>query len=162
MKRFDGDSNRGRSRLPPAVGSTKSDKDRNIEFRNRIVLDDLRVASTRVSELARYVGLGLATLIYVISSSDGALARAIVKDHRGWLIFLTVCGVFVILLDWAQYLISYWMANNASRRTSDVQKPLYVRGFLFRLRKVTFYVKQFVAVVGVVSFGILLGLIIFR
>lgn len=121
--------------------------------RHEIAQDDLHFASSRISDFARYIGLGLAGLAYFLISSDSKFAHHAIHEYRYWILGLSLTGVAVILLDWLQYLLAYSLALEARQRAEEFHKPIYAETARYALRQWAFRLKQAFAFGGAVAFG---------
>ena|ERR1700730_3010347 len=125
------------------------------------VLDEAKSASSRISETARYAGFGLASLVYVFATSESSFARYVMENYRGWVVLLSIMGCLTILLDYIQFIFAYKLAHGALDRIRNNDEDLLVSKKYYYIRSASFELKQWIAVGGVLLFGVLIIFVLF-
>jgi hypothetical protein len=143
-------------------------KERELAFYRDSAVDAQKVASSKVSELARYVGLGLASLIFIFASSSSDFAEQVFSRYKVWIALLSITGAAVILLDYVQYIYGYQAAREAAMRVEEVEKGRYDIPHIHNklthadmVSRIAFSLKQRIAVAGIITFAGLLFWIVF-
>lgn len=115
------------------------------------ILEEKAKCSSKVSDLCRYIGFGLAAVSFSILTSTSPFSISLFKAFKVPLICSAVCGIVVIVLDYMQYLSGYYSADKALKNTIHEYK-YETEWFSYRLRIWSFRSKQLLAFVGAVIF----------
>ena len=115
------------------------------------VLEEKRLVTSRISETTRYIGFGLLASFYGIVSSAEPFARNLFATHAYALKFMATWGFLAVFLDYLQYVFGRAAVQSALGRRD---KPFtYNKGWIsYRARHACFVAKQVAALVGSVSF----------
>jgi hypothetical protein len=143
-----------------------------IEFARDRATDEIKYASSTVSQNARTIGIGLALVLYGLAFGEDK--HHWLDLHRTALIAAAACGVACIALDYLQYYFTIWenqwvLSNLESRKQAiiieeahDPVRALQMATDLLasadkladstcsaKLRDICFHLKFVVAMVGV-------------
>jgi hypothetical protein len=130
---------------------TGNSQERNA-IRREQVSDERKFLSSKLSDLSRGIGFGLAALIYVFPTSSSTFAQQILHDHRTWILVLSVLGGVTIILDYLQYAFGYFTNLFADDRVPLGGDVYSDTPNLYGLAGLMFILKQIVAMVGVMLF----------
>ena len=113
--------------------------------------DNQKYFSEKVSDLARYIGFGLAAAAFTLLSSDSSFAKSLAEAADALLIGAAVLGCLTVLFDYLQLLCGWASASIAAENKSDEYRmntpSRSFRGF----QNAFFYGKQVIAFVGTVT-----------
>lgn len=121
-------------------------------IRREQVRSERKFFSNKLSELSRGIGFGLAALIYVFPISSSTFAQKILHDHHTWILVLSVLGGVIIILDYLQYVLGYFINFFADDRVPLAGDVYSDTPNLYGLAGLMFILKQIVAVVAVIFF----------
>ncbi len=110
--------------------------------------DDFLRFANKVSDLCRYIGLGLPVATYAIITDDSASFKELVNESQFVLITIAMLGALAVTLDYLNYLLGLLAAKDAKNGAgalSSKGKKIY------RLAEVTFYIKQVPAIIGSIT-----------
>ena len=120
--------------------------------RKKKAQDDKDFTSSKISEQARTIGLGLAALTMFFLTSDSVFAKRVITDYRPWVLAVSAIGCLVVLCDYLQYLAGYRASDDAAKNEGDGYR-YDVRSFHYRARRRLFQAKNVLALAG--SFGLI-------
>jgi hypothetical protein len=116
------------------------------EIRKR-VLEEKFKSSSKISELCRYIGFGLAAVSFSILTSTSPYSIQLVKEYKPPLICSSIIGILVILLDYLQFLAKYICTNKAlQNKAKDYQYS--DEWLLYKALHWCFNYKQILALLG--------------
>lgn len=106
--------------------------------------------SSKISELARYIGFGLVAVCFSLLSSDAVFAKMLVAKTDNTLVWAGVSGVAAVLADYLHLLFGWW-ANSQAANNAKGKFKLARSGLVFRFLQdnVFFYLKQAFPLLGV-------------
>jgi hypothetical protein len=106
--------------------------------------------SSKISELARYIGFGLVAVSFGLLSSDAIFAKMIVAKTTNTLAWAGLLGVAAVLADYLHLLMG-WFSNTqaANNTTGNYKLPRIGSVFRFVQDWIFFYLKQLFPLVGV-------------
>lgn len=136
-------------------------RDDEILRRKSIVREERDYTSAKLSELARYIGFGLAGLTLVLYTSSSPFAVKLLTAFRGEILFVSAVGCVVILFDFLQYLVGYKISVDGYRHIEEIDRTkkfvdLFDERWV-RLRIAFFYLKISASLAG--SFGLIVILV---
>jgi hypothetical protein len=134
---------------------TDDNNRKEAEDRRKSVLGELAFSSTKLSDLSRAAGFGLAGLIYVFATSSSQFAQHVLREYWTCVLILSIAGAVIIALDYFQYIFAYLDNLVAVRRANDIHRPLYGRSVFYILSGLMFLIKQGVTIAGVIGFAVL-------
>lgn len=107
--------------------------------------------SSKISELARYIGFGLVAVAFGLLSSDAVFAKALVANSAQTLSWAGLFGAATVLIDYLHLLMGWWSNTQAANNEKGGYK-LAGLGVFFRFLQdwIFFYLKQLVPLAGVI------------
>ena len=113
--------------------------------------------SEKLSDLARYMGFGLAAAAFTLLSSDSTFAKKLAETADALLVLAAAFGCLTVLFDYLQLFCGWRCASIAAENESNeyrmnTQSSRY-RTFQFGF----FYGKQFLAFAGAVILIVAIG-----
>lgn len=107
--------------------------------------------SSKISELARYIGFGLVAVAFGLLSSDAIFAKALVAKSAGVLTWAGLLGVTTVVADYLHLLMGWWSNTQAANNAKGNYKLAGI-GLLFRFLQdyIFFYLKQLLPLGGVI------------
>lgn len=129
------------------VGNNMTDL--NPEQRRAKYRENQDYFSSKISELARYIGFGLVAVSFGLLSSDAIFATMIVAKTTNTLAWAGLLGVAAVLADYLHLLMG-WFANTQAANNKNGGYNLTGIGLLFRFfqDRIFFYLKQLFPLVG--------------
>ena len=124
------------------------------------IYQELDWLTDRLSTEVRTVALGVLALAWGLLMSDKGPDQAVVLSRKWHLLFIGGSCVFVMFLDYLQYLAGYWNARGVQRsyeRNSAAQVKYQDKKVSFFFRRFLFVAKQIVLALVVVWLMIVLG-----
>lgn len=119
------------------------------------IIEELRFISDRLSTQVRMVALGLLAITWTILVGESAFLRKLSEEVGRRLLLIAVLSIFVLLVDFLQYVIGYTYVNRTLRR-AEAQGLKEIDfdpdSLLFKSRSILFWTKQFVLIVTLVCF----------
>jgi hypothetical protein len=111
------------------------------------VLEEKRHVSSRVSDLCRYIGFGLAAVVFLLLSSNSGYAKSVALQHQNMLLLIGGTGCLTVIFDYLQFLAGYFTVNRAINNTENNYE--YDRKWpAYKLRIWSFYIKQCTTIIG--------------
>jgi type IV secretory pathway TrbD component len=114
---------------------------------------DYDFTSGQISELARYIGFGLAGLTVLLALSDSTFAQSMMAEFKREILILSGIGCAIILLDYMQYVVGFYATAKALSRVKSAKDQVHDDSFR-RSRKFRdgfFVTKQWLAVGGAIG-----------
>lgn len=107
--------------------------------------------SSKISELARYLGFGLVAVAFGLLSSDAIFAKALVAKSTMLLSWAGLLGALTVLADYLHLLMG-WFANTQAANNERGRFKISGIGLVFRFLqdRVFFYLKQILPFAGVI------------
>lgn len=107
--------------------------------------------SSKISELARYLGFGLVAVAFGLLSSDAIFAKALVAKSANYLSWAGLFGVTTVLADYLHLLMG-WLSNTQAANNDKGKFKLAGIGIVFRFLqdRFFFYLKQLLPLAGVI------------
>lgn len=107
--------------------------------------------SSKISELARYIGFGLVAVAFGLLSSDSVFAKALVAKSAHALSWAGLLGAATVLVDYVHLLMGWWSNTQAANNDKGGNKLAGI-GVFFRFLQdnIFFYLKQVVPLAGVI------------
>jgi hypothetical protein len=128
----------------------------SFEKRERQVLDELNYTASRISELARLVGLGLAGLFLFFATSSSEFAQDTMRSYPRWVLTLSAIGCLILALEYAQNLLAYLIADHAFDTLNQPRKSPWRNSYAADAQRYAFWAKQLVTIVGVLGLATLI------
>ena len=128
------------------------------------IIEELRFISDRLSTQVRMVALGLLAITWTILVGESAFLRKLSEGLGKSLLLISVLSVFVLLVDFLQYVISYIYVNKtlkAAEAKGLTKTDFDPDSWLFKSRSILFWTKQFVLIATLVFFLVVLGCYIY-
>jgi hypothetical protein len=119
------------------------------------IVEELRFISDRLSTQVRMLALGLLAVSWTILVGESAFLRKLSVDLGNSLLLISALSVFVLLLDFLQYVIGYVNAKkelDAAEAKGSTDVTFDPGRFTYRLRTLLFWTKQIVLVATLVMF----------
>lgn len=113
------------------------------------VFEEQRHVSSKISDLCRYIGFGIAAAAYAIFSSNSDFARNLLVCDKELLIFTAITAVLVIFTDYLQFLCGYMSVRTAIANKDDGYK-YKPESLPYKGRFVFFITKQVLTGVSVI------------
>jgi hypothetical protein len=129
------------------LGRDKED----IARRRKTAQDDKDFTTGKISELARYVGFGLAAFPFVLLTSQSKFAQHVIDNFQTQFLFTSVIGCLVILAEYGQYYFGY-LASSAAYRNRTGSYRYDEASLSFKLRQALFFLKHIGAAAGAIYF----------
>ena len=126
------------------------------EKKERQVLDELNYTATRISDLARLVGLGLASLFLFFATSSSEFAQETMRLHSRWVLVLSAIGCVIVALEYIQNLLAYLIADHAFDTLSQPRRTPWRDSYASDIQRYAFWLKQLVTIVGVIGLATLI------
>ena len=128
---------------------TSEELETTIAERKDRVQQDKDFTSARISDLSRYIGFGLAGVVFLLLTSSSDYAEAMVRNFQAPLVLSATLGCLTVLFDYLHYFFGYLSSRTTAKDTErnyqfNPQSKLYVWRFRF------FWAKQVCAVLGAV------------
>ena len=123
--------------------------------RRQKIQEDKDFTSARISESTRYVGFGLAALTVAMLTSDAAFPKRLIANFEWFVVVASALGCLTIILDYLHYLFGYLASEQAADNRDGDYGYLTQSGY-YRARRYFFLAKQITALVGAVSFVVIL------
>ena len=113
--------------------------------------------SEKLSDLARYIGFGLAAAAFTLLSSDSTFAKRLAETADALLVLAAAAGCLTVLLDYLHLFCGWRSASIAVKNKSDEYQmnPQSCRYRTFQFG--FFYGKQLFAFVGAVILAVAIG-----
>ena len=107
--------------------------------------------SSKISELARYIGFGLVAVSFGLLSSDSIFAKTLVAESTNTLIWSGLLGAVTVLADYVHLLLG-WLSNSQAANNKEGDFKLAGIGKLFRFLqdRIFFYLKQLAPLGGAI------------
>lgn len=124
------------------------------------IIEELRFISDRISTQIRTLALGLLAIAWSILVGDSTFLRHLSEELGKRLLLIAALSVFVLLLDFLQYVTAYIYVNNVRKKAeaAGLEEITYPTGSWLRgFRSFFFWSKQFVFVVTLVLFLVTLA-----
>jgi len=119
------------------------------------IIEELRFISDRLSTQVRMVALGLLAITWTILVGESAFLRKLSEGLGKSLLLISVLSVFVLLVDFLQYVIGYIYVNKtlkAAEAQGLTETNFDPDSWLFKSRSILFWTKQFVLIATLVFF----------
>jgi hypothetical protein len=119
--------------------------------RLRVLEEQLHVTS-KISDLCRYIGFGIAVACYSIFTSSSAFSQEVLINYN-CLIALLISVIFAVLtifFDYLQFLCGYFAVRSALENEEN-EFNYNIDSFFYKCRFIFFYVKQATLLISVVS-----------
>ncbi len=119
----------------------------NQDERNK-VLEEQRYVTSKISDLCRYIGFGIAAATYSIFSSSSDFAVNLLASDKVLLVFTAIAAILVIIVDYLQFLFGYIIVRVAIHNKSGAYK-YNSDSLVYKGKFVFFYIKQVLTGVSV-------------
>ena len=122
----------------------------NVEIndaKRKVVLEEKRHVSSKISDLSRYIGFGLVAVVYTILTSDSKSVIKIYENYTFLLLLVAGLGAVTILIDYLQFVGGYF-AVEAALKNEDDSYRYNPKSFWYQLRTIAFWIKQVTAFLG--------------
>ncbi len=117
------------------------------DAKRKVVLEEKRHVSSKISDLSRYIGFGLVAVVYTILTSDSKSVTKIYENYTFLLLLVAELGAATILIDYLQFVGGYF-AVEAALKNEDDSYRYNPKSFWYQLRIITFWIKQVTAFLG--------------
>ncbi len=74
-----------------------------------------------MSDLARYIGYGLAAITTTVFNSDSVFSRVLVTNFKVEILLASILGCAAIVFDYLQYLFGYMNAKIADKNLKPME-----------------------------------------
>jgi len=130
------------------------DSQQVIDDKKKEIVSHIDYSATRIGELVRIIGFGLAGLYFVFSTSSSDFAQNVMLHYTWIVVSISICGCLAVLFEWFQYFLGRRMAYRAVplARDPDPNKGLFPTDWLKGLQLGMFWAKQGAAVAGTIIF----------
>lgn len=107
--------------------------------------------SSKISELARYIGFGLVAVSFSLLSSDAIFAKSLVEESLDALVFAGILGVGTIISDYIHLLLG-WLSNTRAANNANGDYELGKIGEILRFFQdwIFFNIKQLLPLAGAI------------
>ena len=105
------------------------------------IIEELRFISDRLSTQVRMVALGLLAITWTILVGESAFLRKLSEGLGKSLLLISVLSVFVLLIDFLQYVIGYIYVNKtlkAAEAKGLTETDFDPDSWLFKSRSILF------------------------
>lgn len=120
--------------------------DNSQEYRDR--RSEYTAATSRISATSRLIGFGLVALAFSVHSSETDFLQGISKDYFAFVNLFGGFGFLTILFDYLQFVFGAISIDMAMQQ-HDKEYSFDKRWFSYRMRKVSFWLKQIFAIFGI-------------
>ena len=104
--------------------------------------------SGKVSEVGRLIGLGLVAASFSLMTYATEFAKTLSSSAQNLLVWVALCGVIAILLDYTQMLFGYASATIAANNSDGDFRQTKISEVTSIVQRIAFFAKQIAAVVG--------------
>lgn len=117
--------------------------------KRKVVLEEKRHVSSKISDLSRYIGFGLVAVVYTILTSDSESVIRIYENYTFLLLLVAELGAATILFDYLQFVGGYF-AVEAALNNEDDSYRYNPKSFWYQLRNIAFWIKHVTALLGAI------------
>lgn len=135
---------------------------KEIAERRKEVIENRNYNSTKISELSRIVGVGLAGLYLLFSTSTSEFAVAAMSKFKWFVVVLSAVGTLVIVLEYIHYVLALKVVDEAADRADDPSVDLFPYTPIKALQYRIYQIKHRLALIGSIGFIALMVLTIVR
>lgn len=131
------------------------------------VIEELQFLSDRISTQVRTIAIGLLAITWAILVGDSSFLRKLSEGLGKSLLLIALLCIFVLLLDFLQYVTSYIYVDKVRRSAEDGKTKAqtnedgseieYPESVLRMLRECFFWVKQGFLVLTLVFFLVIVA-----
>jgi len=125
--------------------------------KRKVVLEEKRHVSSKISDLSRYIGFGLVAVVYTILTSDSKAVIKIYENYTFLLLLVAEFGAATILFDYLQFVGGYFSVEAALKNEGDSYR-YNSKSFWYQLRIIAFWIKQVIALLGAILLIIVITL----
>ena len=128
------------------------------------ITEELEFISDKLSTQVRTVAIGLLAITWAILVGDSSFLRKLSEGLGKRLLLIAVLSVFVLLVDFIQYVIGYvyvYKALKAAEAENLTEIDYDPDSSLYQFRSILFWTKQFVLIVTLVLFLVVLACYIY-
>lgn len=119
------------------------------------VYEDLKQVGDRISTQVRGIAFGLLALAWLFLTGGDRAPTLSSPPSRTLLVWVAVVSIITLVVDYFQYLMGYLNSSSvriAAEKAGETKIQYDYRDIRYRLRTFFFWLKQLLAMTGVVMF----------